>query len=1428
MLDDTGLDPDSDGLTNLQEYQYGTNSQNPDTDGDGMPDGWEVAHSLDPLANDAGLDPDTDGLTNLQEYQNGSDPRSGDSDNDGMPDAWEVEHDLNPMLDDTGLDPDSDGLTNHQEYQNGTDPHNPDSDNDGMPDGWEVANGLDPLVNDAGLDSDNDGLTNLQEYQFGTDIQSVDDTDNDGMPDGWEVKYGLDRLVNDAGLDPDSDGLTNLQEYQNGTDPHNPDSDYDGLPDGWEVEYGFNPTSVPSGSAVGWWKLNETSGAIAADSSGFGSHGAIYGATHVSAQMNYGLNLDGADDYVVMTNSAAYKPEHLTVGIRMSVAEPLGTASDSMTILEQRNMAWGGGAGSYAYAFYKTDRHSFVFELSNSSQTNTARIETSDLFWLPGCWYHLVGTYDGTNAAFYVNGAKVASVPHASALEYSASSGLALGWEPQAISGYYKGMLDDVLVLNAALTSNQVADLEVSTGDYDGDGRNNAQEYEDGTDPYTFEDLQPPSVTILQPLSDSEWMTTNAYMTLSGAAADNFEIASVTWSSDQGGSGTCQGTTNWIKTGIALNTGENVIKAIAFDGYGNWATDTLIVTRASHVDLIDPTVSITSPTANPTLQTSASNISLGGTAWDDFGVTQVHWVNNRGGSGNCSGFPAGPGSANWSAGAVSIAEGTNVITVTAYDELGHTATDTLTVTRPDVTSPTIAITSPTAGAFWQTTNQTMSVSGTAYDDVGVTEVTWVNSKGGSGACSGFPAGAGTASWSIPSVALNFSGGANVMTIRARDAAGYSAIVMLTVTPLDAVAPTVTIDHPTTSSNFDTTAQSLNVGGVVTDNVGVTSMTIENDRYSGASITVQYGPDKYDWDKDISLAYGTNLLTVTTYDASGYKATAALTVTRLAEDGSVKTNLPTVSITNVLAPYYFTDPSGNHPFRAKTGTNGISYGLWVDGPLNPYRSVSKSKDGTNYLTSDMIRAVIPCSENYRLQIPNGGLLNGDKDDYPWLMDQRLGYYHGFDGIYTPSMPGYSGPDWTGSQGLNSMCGMVFPSPRHTNWWDFDNRYWIFSNFSVDAGTNPGVVFGFCHQESYAPIPNGPSPTLPATVATAHVPGFQNKSPNPNIYLDSSGQIPFGHIWMGSLNLLCSTDGGFRYQHFLNGANNIDQRVILKPPAPPTDPNSFSYLQPFYGFFHPVNPVIETSTNGSVYIYVFSSHISREFTNMKPTTNIVTNTIGGVEIVTTTTSLVWNTMSVGPVLSRIAFTNLYNATYHRGLWEFYGPTNLQTNCTTGLGWIPVQTTNSQDALYSNSQHPFVFFKSSGYMSYDTAMIIQNIRKVGTNWVTMGVDGYGNVYFACSDRLDSPKFHSKTGVIGGTSKAAFKNTLNNSVATNSTAGFNIWGAHYLSFFDANSTNRNFQDSSGSTNYHIVVGNGADVINTNNASHSGYYHANLKFDNF
>ncbi len=72
-------DNDGDGLNACVENCLDTSDNNVDTDGDGMPDGYEARHFLNPLADDTEEDPDFDALTNFREFLRGSDPNNANS-----------------------------------------------------------------------------------------------------------------------------------------------------------------------------------------------------------------------------------------------------------------------------------------------------------------------------------------------------------------------------------------------------------------------------------------------------------------------------------------------------------------------------------------------------------------------------------------------------------------------------------------------------------------------------------------------------------------------------------------------------------------------------------------------------------------------------------------------------------------------------------------------------------------------------------------------------------------------------------------------------------------------------------------------------------------------------------------------------------------------------------------------------------------------------------------------------------------------------------------------------------------------------------------------------------------------------------------------------------------------------------------------------
>jgi hypothetical protein len=91
-------------------------------------------------------------------------------------------------------------------------------------------------------------------------------------------------------------------------------------------------------------------------------------------------------------------------------------------------------------------------------------------------------------------------------------------------------------------------------------------------------DTTPPSLTILSPASTT-YYTSESALIVSGTATDNVGVASVTWVTSNGTSGTATGTTNWSTPSIPLYIGSTTIVVTAADAAGNTTWRSLMVTR---------------------------------------------------------------------------------------------------------------------------------------------------------------------------------------------------------------------------------------------------------------------------------------------------------------------------------------------------------------------------------------------------------------------------------------------------------------------------------------------------------------------------------------------------------------------------------------------------------------------------------------------------------------------------------------------------------------------------------------------------------------------------------------------------------------------------------------------------------------------------------
>ena len=98
QLNMTLLDINERMATQVDGSKYtGTNPLEPDTDGDLLQDGFELANGMNPLIPDATeIDYDLDDLDNLKEQILHTDPMNADSDGDGVLDGAEVQAGTDP------------------------------------------------------------------------------------------------------------------------------------------------------------------------------------------------------------------------------------------------------------------------------------------------------------------------------------------------------------------------------------------------------------------------------------------------------------------------------------------------------------------------------------------------------------------------------------------------------------------------------------------------------------------------------------------------------------------------------------------------------------------------------------------------------------------------------------------------------------------------------------------------------------------------------------------------------------------------------------------------------------------------------------------------------------------------------------------------------------------------------------------------------------------------------------------------------------------------------------------------------------------------------------------------------------------------------------------------------------------------------------
>ncbi|HUV62732.1 MAG TPA: LamG-like jellyroll fold domain-containing protein [Sedimentisphaerales bacterium] len=204
-------------------------------------------------------------------------------------------------------------------------------------------------------------------------------------------------------------------------------------------------------SHVAWWKLDETSGTRAEDSSGFGNHGTLLGdVAWVAGRLGGAWQADGNGDHIeVPDNPSLNISDAVTVS-----AWVYASASGSRELIEKGGT--GGQAWGNAYSIRMSNLivqfhgHASDPPLGLSSKNTIPQNE----------WVHIAATFDlraeGNNQKIYINGIMDAENRNELPLTVVASP-LLIGADAYGTRRYWwSGGIDDIHIFNRALAEAEI------------------------------------------------------------------------------------------------------------------------------------------------------------------------------------------------------------------------------------------------------------------------------------------------------------------------------------------------------------------------------------------------------------------------------------------------------------------------------------------------------------------------------------------------------------------------------------------------------------------------------------------------------------------------------------------------------------------------------------------------------------------------------------------------------------------------------------------------------------------------------------------------------------------------------------------------------------------------------------------------------------